>query len=454
MQFSSPTYGSIGGVPVVAAGSLDGRVYLFDAVTGAAMPGWSGGRPAVMFAGQAPSAIDSSPTFAYLDGPEKPPSIVVGVGSQSVKDQNGGLIAWNADGRVRFVFHTKHTFDQWRGENADYDNSVFATPAVGHVQGNGQEDIVFGSFDHYIYALGPSGRLLPGFPIQRADTIWSSAALVSTGKGPDEIVMGGDATGFRTPKGVPCYGGWVTDYQYSPALRRPRLLWERCIGQSVWSSPAVGVINSTKRLAVVVGTSFNGAYSSNAATHELFAFYLSNGAGVKGWPVQTIGPSFGSPVIARLTPRSAPVVVSSSCAACSHGPAEVEEWNGAGRRLWARAVSSRYEMMASLAVANVTGSGPQDVLVGDTSGVWVLNGETGSLAAPGPFPDGCRLFNTPAVFRVSSARVPSGWELVLSCTKPGAAAVEAYALAHAPDQAPSWPEWRQNSAHTGYAGRS
>ncbi|MDA8039406.1 MAG: hypothetical protein M0Z69_09655, partial [Actinomycetota bacterium] len=61
VELSSPTYGTIGGVRVVAAGSLDGRVYLFDALTGAAMPGWAGGRPAVMRPGEAPSAIDSSP---------------------------------------------------------------------------------------------------------------------------------------------------------------------------------------------------------------------------------------------------------------------------------------------------------------------------------------------------------------------------------------------------------
>lgn len=453
VEFSSPSYGTINGVPVVAAASLDGRVYLFNAITGSVMPGWVGGKEAVVYSGGAPTAVDSSPTFAYFDGPSNPPSIVVGLGSQSVKDQNGGVIAWNADGSVRFVFHTKHTFNQWRGETGAYDNSVFATPAVGHIQGNGQEDVVFGAFDHYIYALGPTGKLLPGFPIQRADTIWSSAALVDTGTGRDDIVMGGDATGFHPPGAPPCYGGWVTNYQYSPALHGPKLLWERCIGQSVWSSPAIGVINSTKRLAVVVGTSFNAAYHSNA-TDELFAFYLSNGAGVKGWPVKTVGPSFGSPVIAKVTKRGSPEVISSSCAGCTHGPAEVEAWTGGGRRIWATAVSSKYEMMASPAVANVTGSGPQDVLIGDTSGVYVLNGSTGRLAASGQFADGCRLFNTPAVFRVAGLSSHSGWELVLSCTKGGVAYLEAFVLNHAPDQTPSWPEWRQNSTHTGYAGKS
>ncbi len=452
VELSSPTYGTIGGVRVVAAGSLDGRVYLFDALTGAAMPGWAGGRPAVMRPGEAPSAIDSSPTIAYLDGPAKPPSIVVGVGSQSVRNQDGGVIAWNASGSVRFVFHTKHTFDQWSGETGRYDNSVFATPAVGPVQGSGQQDIVFGSFDHYIYALGPRGGLLPGFPIQRADTIWSSAALVDTTRsGRDDIIMGGDAAGYRSPSGEPCYGGWVTDYRYVPSARAPRLVWERCMGQSIWSSPAVGVLNGTGRLAVVVGTSFNSVYRSDAATNELFAFYASDGAPVPGWPVRTVGPSFGSPVIARLTPGGSPVVVSTSCASCMGGPAEVAEWTGAGRPVWSRAVTPRYEMLSSPAVANVTGEGGEEVLVGITSGVYILDGASGRFAYSGPLADGCRVDNTPAVFQVPrSDRVPSGWELVLSCTKRGAASVDAFALAHAPDQTPSWPQWRANGDHSGY----
>ena len=181
--------------------------------------------------------------------------------------------------------------------------SVFATPAVGDVQGNGQQDIVFGSYDHYIYALNPYGKLLPGFPIDRADTIWSSPALVDYAhNGRDDIIMGGDASGLAGLDGKPCFGGWLTDYRYSPRTRSPHLIWQVCVGQTVWSSPAIGVINSTHRLAVVVGTSFNPAYRESRATDELFAYYLANRAPVPGWPVKTVGPSFGSPAIASLTP--------------------------------------------------------------------------------------------------------------------------------------------------------
>ena len=61
------------------------------------------------------TAVDSTPTVAYLDGPDKPPSIIVGAGSTYVPNQQGGLEAFYADGRTRFVFHTRDTFDVWTG---------------------------------------------------------------------------------------------------------------------------------------------------------------------------------------------------------------------------------------------------------------------------------------------------------------------------------------------------
>ncbi len=195
--FSSPTFATIQGVHAVVVGSLNGDIYVVNAMTGRALRGWP---QRVVMTGRSATAVESSPAIAYLDGSNRPPTIVVGAGSQSVPYQNGGVIAFNEWGRVLWRFHTRDTFAQWR--NARNDNSVFATPAIGNVQGANEQDIVFGSYDHFIYALGPTGRLLPGFPIQRADTIWSSPALFAApGTGRDDIIEGGDSTGFRTQRG-------------------------------------------------------------------------------------------------------------------------------------------------------------------------------------------------------------------------------------------------------------
>ena len=145
---------TIDGVETVDFGSEDGELYVVDATTGANLPG---GAQQVRLSGGAPSAIESSPTVAYLDGPNRPPSIIVGAGSTYVADQQGGLVAFNANGKVRFTFHTKDTFNEWSGgtdpKPIGFDNSVFSTPAVGDLTGNGQQDIVFGAWDHDLYAL-------------------------------------------------------------------------------------------------------------------------------------------------------------------------------------------------------------------------------------------------------------------------------------------------------------
>ncbi len=173
----------------------------------------------------------------------------------------------------------ERTFNPWsRSAPNDYSDPVFATPAVGDVTGTGQPDIVFGSYDHNIYTLQPDGHLVPGFPVQRADSIWSSPTLVDTSQtGRDDIIMGGDASGFDH-----CRGGWIVDYRYVGA--GPKLMWQRCTAQTIWSSPTVGILNNTGRPAVVVGTSFYSGYKS-ATTNEIIAVYADNGENVPGWPV-------------------------------------------------------------------------------------------------------------------------------------------------------------------------
>ena len=85
----------------------------------------------------------------------------------------------------------------------------------------------------------------------------------------------------------------------------------------------------------------------------------------------------------------------------------------------------------------------------------MLNGESGHQALPDALQPSCGLENVPAVFQVQKTLGGlSGWELALSCQQAGRAWLVAYELPRAPDEAPSWPEWRQNSDHTGYAGGS
>ncbi len=445
---SSPVIATIDGVKAVVLATLSGEVYVVNAKTGAELPGWP---QHVHINSLTSTAVDSSPAVAYLDGPDQPPSIIVGAGSLWRRDQQGGLEAFYANGKVRFVFQTRRTFNPWGAGPDDYSDPVFATPAVGDITGTGQPDIVFGSYDHYIYALQPNGQLVPGFPINRADTIWSSPTLVDTSHtGRDDIIMGGDASGLEG-----CHGGWLVDYRYVDS--DPRLVWQRCTGQTIWSSPTVGILNSTGRPAVVVGTSYYPNYRS-AATDEVLAVYADNGSNVPGWPVTARGPTFGSPAIGRIDGQLA--VVATSCARCLNGPAVVSAWNGSGHRIWSTVFDAHNEATSSPVLVDLTGGSDDgdDVLVGAAWGLYLLSGRNGSFlyntgAWASTLDMGCDSPNSSAVAYVPGAP-RSGWMLYSECGGPTEpATLDAYPFPVAPAAAnpPAWPEWRANADRTGVA---
>jgi hypothetical protein len=453
VAFSSPTIAEIDNQRVLVIGSLTGYVYVMNAANGDELPGWP--KPVDIVAGH-PTAVDSSPAVAYLDGPTKPPTIIVGAGSLFVPNQEGGVEAFWASGAVRFIFHTKATFNEWGSAGGGaYDNSVFASPAVGDIRGDGQLDIVFGSYDHYIYALQPDGQEVPGFPMNNTDTIWSSPALFDvTGTGKDDIYTGADATGLDG-----CHGGWLYDIRYVDGA--PRIVWRDCRPQAFWSSPAIGVINDTGRAAVVIGTSWDTAYTSHDASNLVYAFYAATGLAVPGWPVHTNGPTFGSPAIGSLNGSSQEDVVDSSCAHCAGtpGPQEgtVEAWTGTGQHLWT-ATLNQYEVLGSPVLVDLTHSGGNDVVIGNTYGMYLLSGRTGGFIygtglvrapysnSPKPLAFTCAVENSAAVTDVPG----QGWRLFDACGGPDATGyVYSYPFAVAPADPPAWPEFRMDATHDG-----
>ncbi|MCJ7745080.1 MAG: VCBS repeat-containing protein [Actinobacteria bacterium] len=54
---------------------------------------------------------------------------------------------------------------------------IFGSPAIGDVNGDGACEIVVGTYGHHVFVWNFMGAVLPGWPYDNKDTIWSSPAL-------------------------------------------------------------------------------------------------------------------------------------------------------------------------------------------------------------------------------------------------------------------------------------
>jgi hypothetical protein len=440
-HLSSPTIADVNGDshPDVVTADLSGTLHVLDGRTGLDLPGWP---RAVQPRAGSTAAVESSPTVADLDHDGRP-EIIVGAGSIDVPGQQGGVVAFNANGSVRFRIVTRTV----AGESG-----VVGTPAVGDVNGNGSPDVVFGSFDHRIYAVNRLGVALPGFPMDSLDTIWDSAALYDAGHlGRMDIFLGGDAS-----PGGPCGGQtWsgimraIRVTSFGPVVR-----WTRCRHQIYQSSAAIGDLDGSGRAALVVGTG-TGPSGDAFATNSLSAFYVDNGQNVPGWPVLLNGAIFGSPVIGDVNGDHRNDVVVAACAVCTTG--RVWAFTGHGRALWTvepgAAEGNHTEFLSTPVLVDLDGNGVNDVAVGQAGEFYFLRGN-----------DGARLYHPIEVGRVvqDSAAVANfgpgyGWRLIVQSWKPqgdglpvhGAGRVDSFPLPIAPHVTPAWPQWRLNARHPG-----
>jgi hypothetical protein len=430
---SSPTIADVNGDGRrdIVIGHENGLLHVINAANGHDLPGWPQ---------QTGTAIDSTAAVGDLfkDGRQE---IAVGLGSTFVKNQQGGVRIYNANGSLHCTFRTLDYFNIWNGSgNPDgYGDGVYSSPAIGDVNGDGYPDVVFGAFDLHVHAIDRNCHQILSDTVE--DTVWSSPALYDVnGDGRLDILIGGDQTAGGA---INWSGGEFRAISYtagsSPSCTHCREIWKHQLNDTMWSSGAIGDVDGDGRPEVVVG---GGHFFNRPDGKKVYAWHVDDGSVVRGWPVSTAGSTMPSPALGDLTGNGIPEVVASS----ADGWVRAYNGNGSLRwatHLWAFSPGRAGGAVASPIIADFNGDGRNDVAAGNNFGFFVLSGQSGKIMT---VLDKFESHDSAGAVADFGANV--GWRLVVAGfdTPHHSSRLQSFPMS-APKTTVPWPMFRRDALH-------
>ena len=287
--------------------------------------------------------------------------------------------------------------EKWR---VSTEGPVKSSPSVGDINNDGKKEVVFGSDDHYVYAVASDGHLL--WKVRTGDCVQSSPAISDINNdGRIEVVFGSHDQCVYCVKG-----------------EDGQMLWKFVTKGPVNSSPLVYDVDNDGNLEVIFGS------------HDGCLYAVKGEDGTLLWTFSTGGKISASPVVATMRGKRDLVMIGSGntfyylyastgkkwgeiagCGQFISSPAVGDIDNNGdldivignqdgsiyaegGDLFWNHSVTGNVH--SSPAVADIDHNGDREVISGsDTGFLYALNGEDGSILWS--YQTGGRVYSSAAV---------------------------------------------------------